>query len=249
MILSKNNSDITVSVVVFISAAIWGLYWLPLRKIEQAGVGSSWSVLAVYVVPFLFLLPWAIIRRHALWRNAGPVLLIGLPIGAALACYATGFLHTTVLRTTLLFYMTPIWSTLLAMIFLQEKTGLRRWIAIGTGLFGLCLMLTAKDSATALAAINWGDISALMAGFFLVCGHRVTSKKTGSGQLRCNSSTVSLCNYFQCRFHMAQCKHRGIHRGNQRQCQLSFYNSLVCLATVAGRILRGYFFAITVRLR
>lgn len=177
MILSKNHSDLTISVFVFISAAIWGLYWLPLRKIEQAGVASSWSVLAIYVVPFFFLLPWVIARRHSLWRNAGPVLLIGFPVGAALACYATGFLHTTVLRTTLLFYMTPIWSTLLAMIFLKEKTGLRRWIAIATGLIGLCLMLLGKDNTAAQAAINWGDISALAGGFFWSVGTVLLRKK------------------------------------------------------------------------
>lgn len=171
MILSKNQSDLTISMVVFLSAAIWGLYWLPLRKIEQAGVAASWSVLAIYVVPFLFLVPWMIVRRHALLNKAGPILLIGFPIGAALACYATGFLHTTVLRTTLLFYMTPIWSTLLAMVFLQEKTSPRRWLAIILGIGGLCLMLLGKDDPSAQPyAINWGDISALMGGIFWSVG-------------------------------------------------------------------------------
>ena len=171
MILSKNQSDLTISIVVFLSAAIWGLYWLPLRKIEQAGITTSWSVLAIYVVPFLFLMPWVIVRRHALRSKAGPILLIGFPIGAALACYATGFLHTTVLRTTLLFYMTPIWSTLLALVFLQEKTSARRWLAIILGIAGLCLMLLGKDDQSAQTdAINWGDISALMAGIFWSVG-------------------------------------------------------------------------------
>lgn len=177
MILSKNHSDLTISSVVFFSAAIWGLYWLPLRKIEEAGIAASWSVLAIYVVPFLFLLPWVAIRRRALWNNARSILLIGLPIGAGLAFYAMGFLHTTVLRTTLLFYMTPIWSTLLAMFFLGEKTGLRRWVAIGIGLAGLCLMLLGKDNGSAQTAINRGDISALLAGIFWSAGTVLIRKK------------------------------------------------------------------------
>jgi len=168
--LLNEKSELTTSVVVFVSAAIWGLYWLPLRKIEQAGVDASWSVLAIYVVPFIFLLPWMYHRRHAISKNLGAILLIGFPIGAALACYATGFLHTSVLRTTLLFYMTPIWSTLMAMIFLREKTGPRRWIAIGIGLAGLCLMLMGKSSGSASFGVNWGDLSALAAGLLWSAG-------------------------------------------------------------------------------
>lgn len=167
---TAKQSELTTSVIVFLSAAVWGLYWLPLRRIDEAGVTAGWSVLAIYVVPFIFLLPFTALRWRSMRVHGLSIVLIGLPIGAALVFYAASFLYTTVLRATLLFYMTPVWSTLLAMLILRERSGLRRWIAIIVGLIGLTLMLSGKSAQAASTAINWGDISALMAGLLWALG-------------------------------------------------------------------------------
>jgi drug/metabolite transporter (DMT)-like permease len=167
---TAKQSELTTSVIVFLSAAVWGLYWLPLRRIDEAGVTAGWSVLAIYVVPFAFLLPFTTLRWRSMRAQGLPIILIGLPIGAALVLYATSFLYTTVLRATLLFYMTPIWATLLAMLILKERSGLRRWFAIIVGLVGLTLMLSGKSAQASSTAINWGDVSALIAGWLWALG-------------------------------------------------------------------------------
>ncbi|OED38698.1 hypothetical protein AB833_18595 [Chromatiales bacterium (ex Bugula neritina AB1)] len=150
------------SIAAFIAAAFWGLYWLPLRHIEAAGIVGGWSVFAIYFVPFLFLLPLMLVRHQKLSGNFPALLLIGLTAGFALASYATSFLHTTVMRTTLLFYMTPIWSTLLSIVFLNEQAGFRRWISMAIGFFGLWIMLSKADGTQ--ASLNIGDLAALAAG-------------------------------------------------------------------------------------
>lgn len=151
------------SVLAFSAAAFWGLYWLPLRKIEAAGISAAWTTFAIYLAPVVFLIPLCVVRRHSLRRDWRSLSLIGLFIGAALACYAIAFLHTTVLRTVLLFYSTPVWSTLLGIAFLNEKNNIRRWTAIAVGFMGLVLMLYTADTTTT-TGFGFGDAVALLSG-------------------------------------------------------------------------------------
>lgn len=158
-----NQLHLKHSILAFTAAAFWGLYWYPLRKIEDAGIPAAWTTLAIYLIPFLFLLPLCFLRRNSIIKNWRHLAIIGVTIGAALACYAAAFLHTTVLRTVLLFYMTPVWSTLLGLIFLNEKNNLRRWIAMTIGFGGLALMLSNSEQTTA-QPFGPGDIAALLSG-------------------------------------------------------------------------------------
>lgn len=157
------------SILAFISAAFWGLYWYPLRMIEDAGIPAAWATLAIYLTPLLFLLPLCFVRRASILKNWRSLTIIGAIIGAALACYATAFLHTTVLRTVLLFYMTPVWSTLLGIIFLHEKNNVRRWLAMAVGFGGLALMLS-NSGDTAPQPFGFGDITALLSGIMWGAG-------------------------------------------------------------------------------
>ena len=112
----------------------------------------------------MFLLPLFVVRRKPLRNNAGTTLLIGAAIGGGLAFYAIAFLYTTILRTTLLFYMTPVWSTLLSMIILKENISPRRWIAILVGLAGVALIIFSSNPTASGQGINRGDVFALLSG-------------------------------------------------------------------------------------
>ena len=65
-------------------------------------------------------------------------LFAGIFVGIGLAFYTVAMLETSVLRATLLFYLTPIWSTLLGFIILSEPFTKIRVAAILVGLAG-CL--------------------------------------------------------------------------------------------------------------
>lgn len=164
-----HRSQLTHSVLAFIAAAFWGLYWLPLRKIEEAGITPAWSIFAIYCLPLIFLVPLIIVRRRSLFKNRRSLSFIGLTIGAALACYATAFLQTSVLRTVLLFYMTPVWATLLSIVLLGEKIALRRWLAVATGLGGMALMLGTTDQS-GTHYFGAGETIAILAGLFWALG-------------------------------------------------------------------------------
>ena len=153
------------SAILLLATSIWGLYWLPLREIEAAGLVGPWSVLAINLVPLVLLLPFAIRRVRFIAHARWPLLFIGLLVGAGWVLYGLGLLYTTVVRATLLFYLTPIWSTLFAMAVLRERVGPRRWTAILIALFGLMVMiglgvtdspLTIGDGFGLLSGIAWG---------------------------------------------------------------------------------------------
>lgn len=167
------------SVVIAGAAAIWGLYWAPLRAVEALGVEGPWAVV-VFNLPALTL---AVIIWLALMARRGPegmraVFLSGLMAGLGMGFYASGLLYTSVVRATLLFYLTPIWGTLLAMAFLGERPGLRRWLALGMGLAGLALTL-------GLSPVNFdfsfglGEAMGLISGMFWALAALLVRKGQG----------------------------------------------------------------------
>lgn len=162
------------SIVLFVAAALWGLYWLPLREIESLGVTSTWSVAFFNACPLLVLIPYVIRHRKTQFRQLRAVALIGLLTGIGLSFYASGLVFSSVIRVTLLFYLTPIWSTIIGVIWLSEDLRPGRIVAIILGLGGLWLLLAANDNAT--QPLNVGDLMALLSGMFWGAG-AATMKK------------------------------------------------------------------------
>lgn len=122
-------------------AAFWGLYWIPLRETEALGVPPVWSV-ALFNLP-LIVCSFAVFLWFFRANQAvlGKVILAGVLAGTGLALYGMGLMLTTVVRATLLFYLTPVWGTLIGMAVLGERPGLRRWIALAFGIIGLILTI------------------------------------------------------------------------------------------------------------
>lgn len=150
------------------SASVWGLFWLPLREIDQHGLTGPWVILAINLVPFIILMPIAIRRWPTLRRNLQEVTVIGALMAAGLVFYSLGLIYTSIMRATMLFYLTPVWSTLFGMLILSEQVGWRRWAAIGLGFAGLALMLSVKSSGG--GGLNLGDIMGLLSGVFWGAG-------------------------------------------------------------------------------
>lgn len=145
-------------------AAFWGLYWIPLRETEALGVPPIWSV-ALFNMPLIFcsaaVFIWFFRANQAVINK---VILAGVLAGAGLALYGMGLMLTTVVRATLLFYLTPVWGTLIGMAVLGERPGLRRWIALAFGIAGLVLTigLTPDDLNLVFGA---GEAVGLASGF------------------------------------------------------------------------------------
>ena len=160
----KINSQLGASLALFLSTALWGLFWLPLRQIESAGISGIWAVYGINVVPLIALLPLVLYRRQWFFKDLKTKCLIGIAMGGGMALYAVALLYTTILQTTLLFYMSPIWATLLSLLILKEKISITRWLAIAVGFLGIVLILSGADISQTNTGLNRGDFYALLSG-------------------------------------------------------------------------------------
>lgn len=186
----SHYSDRTLSIIVFLAAAVWGLYWVPIRGLEQLGVMGPWSVAYFNACPLLVLVPALIYWRHTLNVQVLPAVLAGAILGVGLALYATGLVATSVVRATLLFYLTPIWSTLIGMIWLSERVTVLRILAIFFGLLG-CFLLLRTDQGFA-GAINIGDLCSLLSGVVWAFGAASLKRWPGSPTLTITSVQLAV---------------------------------------------------------
>ena len=146
------------------AASLWGLIWVPMRYVESLGVSGLWVVVGFQTLPFIALFPLcrkSLLKHRADW---GIYLAAGGAMGIGFALYSLGLIVASVTKTTVLFYLTPIWSTILGSIYLSEKLNLGRWIAIGVGLVGCMLImqmnvfdlqLAKSDVLGLLSGISW----------------------------------------------------------------------------------------------
>lgn len=78
------------------------------------------------------------------FRASSPLTLLAIALGgAAFALYSIGFVYGRVAIIVLLFFLTPVWSTLIGRYILGWQTPPLRLAAIAVGLVGLALMLSA----------------------------------------------------------------------------------------------------------
>jgi drug/metabolite transporter (DMT)-like permease len=160
------TSSTFVSAAVFVSASAWGLYWIPLRHLEGQGLEGAWPVTALNIPGALMLALIVLYRWERNRSHMRRARLIGLFTGLAFAFYATGLLFSSVVRVTLFYYLTPIWATLIGMLWLGERASLPRWLAIGVGLLGLALLVSGGGSMP----LNIGDLFGVLSGISWAIG-------------------------------------------------------------------------------
>ena len=151
--------------IVAVAAVFWGLWWLPLRGLQdlvEPGIGPAALNLWLYAVAALVLLP-------VLWARRGRLAMGGLPLAVAAVLFGlaiiawNGALQTgQVVRVTLLFYLAPIWGTLLERIVLGESVGGRRLVAIALGFGGALVLLADGWPPVPRALGDWLGLGAGM---------------------------------------------------------------------------------------
>jgi drug/metabolite transporter (DMT)-like permease len=157
----QNPSSNFASAAVLVSAAIWGLYWIPLRYLEGLGVAEAWTVALINIpaaaaISVLFFVHFKVQKPH-LRRG----FIIGIFMGLTVAMFTIGLVHSSVVRVTLLFYLTPVWSTLIGAYWLKEPITRGRWLAIAIGLLGLGFLVSQGGGDLPL---NIGDFYGLASG-------------------------------------------------------------------------------------
>jgi drug/metabolite transporter (DMT)-like permease len=119
------------------AGAVWGLFWIPLRALEDVGLHGLWVTVVYFVVPTLCLLPVGIWRWKHFKVGGFQLQITAIVSGGALLLYSTSIVYTEVVHAMLLFYLTPIWGTILARIFLGDAITPMRILTIAIAIIGM----------------------------------------------------------------------------------------------------------------
>ncbi|WP_050602222.1 DMT family transporter [Ruegeria sp. 6PALISEP08] len=165
---TQPNNSTRASLVLVMGGALWGLYWIPVRFFLDQGLTGPWPGIAMYCAALMALAPLIWIDRHTLVREWRNLMLSGMFTGAAFSLYSISLVYTEVVRSILLFYLTPIWGTLLGVMFLGERLSLMRLAGLFCGLGGLFVVL--GGSGFVPWPQNIGDWLALASGMCWALG-------------------------------------------------------------------------------
>lgn len=178
--MTSSTTETIAMVAVAAGGLAWGIFWIPLRALDAAGIVGVWAVVLFYVLPTLLLAPVIFLRRRQVVSGGWSLQIAGMLAGAALVCYAGALIFTEVVRATLFFYLTPIWITLLARITLGEPITVPRLGTICFGLIGLLIIVKADTGMT--GGLNIGDWMGIAGGLIwaaaAVC---MKSDESGNG--------------------------------------------------------------------
>lgn len=142
---------------------LWGLYWLPMKQVEAAGLSGTAPSVGVFVVAFVLILPVVLWRRQSLSTRLQDLTVAGLFAGGALGLFTVSLAETEIVRAILLFYLSPVWSTVLGMVFLGDRLNSARIATLALGLSGLVVVLGVEGGFP--WPRNLGDTLALISGF------------------------------------------------------------------------------------
>lgn len=148
--------------------ALWGLYWIPVRYLEARGVGVVWLTLGVFAAGAALIVPVALRRPGARAGFTPRMLVTGFLTGGGFVLYSIAIALTEVVTAILLFYLSPVWATVLGRIVLAERFTGARLAALGLGLGGLWVVLGGEGGAP--LPRNLGDWFALAAGIAWALG-------------------------------------------------------------------------------
>lgn len=185
--LSRASDNLAfVRVAVIAAAGLWGLFWIPLRALGEHGISAAWSTAIFYLLPFLLMVPFALYRWKNFKQGGATLLVIGFFFGSSMAFYANAYFFTDVVRVLLLYYLLPVWGTILARVMLGEPITGPRIISIGLGFSGMLVIFGLGDG------IPWprniGDWMALVAGMIWAIGSVLTKADE-----KCGAFEITFC--------------------------------------------------------
>lgn len=145
-------------------ATLWGVLWYPLRLLEEQGLSGLWLTLITNAVAFMAGLPWLWQRRAELKQHPWLLLVLGLVTGLCNATFVLAVIEGNIVRVLLLFYLSPLWASLLGWIALGERLTARAWALLAVAMTGALIMLW-NGAAGAFWPHSRADILALLSGF------------------------------------------------------------------------------------
>ena len=122
-------------------ACLWGVIWYPMRLLEGCGLGGIWLTLTLYGTALVASLPFTLKSLPEFTRRPGWLLLLMLAAGWTNIAFVEAVLEGNILRVLLLFYLSPLWATLMGWAFLRERIARIGFASLVIAMSGALLML------------------------------------------------------------------------------------------------------------
>jgi chloramphenicol-sensitive protein RarD len=131
--------------------SLWGLfpiYWKWLQEvpaIQLIGHRIGWSFIMLMIV-ILGTGQWSTFRSKLTWRMLAVYMITGLLLSVNWLVYVWGVNAGFVVETSLGYFINPLLSVMLGVVFLREKLRLAQWLPIGLAAFGVVYLTKAYGS-------------------------------------------------------------------------------------------------------
>ena len=160
--LSRFSTQTLAKLASLYAGLAYGLYWIPLRALEEAGLHDVLPALMFNLVPMVLILPLIAWRWRYIVNAPWQFHVTGVVVGLSIVGYTNAFLYTDVVRVLILFYLTPIWGFIFARIVIGDLITPVRQLSILLGIGGMGTIFGFETGIP--LPDNTGDWMALGAG-------------------------------------------------------------------------------------
>lgn len=161
---SNQSRSLYAPLSVVLGATLWGVVWYPMRLLEGRGLDGVWLTLILYAAALIATLPYTYRSTRQLLYAPGWVAVLMLSAGWTNIAFVEAVLGGNILRVLLLFYLSPLWATLMGRLFLGEPISRTTVVSLAIATTGALFMLW-----NPLAGVPWpesrADWFALTSGF------------------------------------------------------------------------------------
>jgi len=175
------------SLAIFLNAAIWGAFWIPLRHMDENGLIALWAVVGISLAGSLIAIPIALYKREFNQDSLKNIIIVGISMGAANAFYFAGLILSDVVRVVFLFYLLPFWATLFSKLFFDVPISRARMAALGLALTGVWLLLGGGGWPLPQ---NIGDVFGILSGMGWAFGLTMMRGQQNTGPFASTASTL-----------------------------------------------------------
>lgn len=166
-------------------ATCWGVIWYPYRIMAEAGVSGVASSFYTYMLAVLFAGLYFARYFSKKWRSVfslpKSIFWLAFVAGWTNLSYVLAVIDGEVMRVMLLFYLSPLWTLLLARFWLKEAITLIGFVSIIIALIGAYIMLAGPFGATEVylpVPRNISEWLALLAGIGFSISNVITRKSS-----------------------------------------------------------------------
>jgi len=159
-------------------AVCWGIIWYPYRLMAEAGY--SGVVSSFYTYSMATLMGAVLFARH--WRRVTALptsaIILSAVAGWTNLSYVLAVIDGEVMRVMLLFYLSPLWTLILAHFWLKERIHRNGMLAIMASLLGALIMLHDFNGSGWPLPRNQAEWLALSSGIGFSLTNVITRRST-----------------------------------------------------------------------